>query len=41
MSGNNRVILDSNIVIYLSQKKLSINEVFEANKEYYISNVEI
>jgi len=39
MSGNNKVILDSNIVIYLSQKKLSINEVFEANKEYYISLV--
>jgi len=39
MNGNNKVILDSNIVIYLSQKKLSINEVFEANREYYISLV--
>jgi len=39
MSGSSKVLLDSNIVIYLSQKKLSINEVFEANKEYYISLV--
>ena len=39
MSGSNRVILDSNIVIYLSQKKLSIDEVFEEGKEYCISLV--
>ena len=39
MSGSNKVILDSNIVIYLSQKKLSINEVFEEGKEYCISLV--
>jgi hypothetical protein len=36
MSGNN-VLLDSNIVIYLSQKKLAINEVFEEYKTYSIS----
>lgn len=39
MSGNSHVILDSNIVIYLSQKKLSVNEVFEENKSYSISLV--
>ena len=37
MSGNNKVILDSNILIYLSQKKLTINEVFEENTNYFIS----
>lgn len=37
MSGSRDVILDSNIIIYLSQKKLSINEVFEDNKRYNIS----
>ena len=37
MSGNNKVIIDSNILIYLSQKKLTINEVFEENTEYFIS----
>jgi len=36
MSGNN-ILLDSNIVIYLSQKKLAINEVFEEHKTYSIS----
>jgi len=39
MSGSNHVLLDSNIVIYLSQKKLSINEVFEENTNYSISLV--
>ena len=39
MSGSSQVILDSNIVIYLSQKKLSIDEVFECNKDYCISLV--
>lgn len=39
MSGNKAVLLDSNIVIYLSQKKLSINEVFEDDKSYHISLV--
>ncbi len=39
MSGSSQVILDSNIVIYLSQKKLSIDEVFEDDKEYAISLV--
>ena len=39
MSGSRDVILDSNIVIYLSQKKLSINDVFEDNKRYNISLV--
>jgi predicted nucleic acid-binding protein len=39
MSGNNQVVLDSNIVIYLSQKKLSIDEVFEDDKKYSISLV--
>ena len=39
MSGSNKVILDSNIVIYLSQKKLSIDEVFKEDKEYCISLV--
>ncbi len=36
MSGNS-VLLDSNIVIYLSQKKLAIDEVFEEHKTYSIS----
>ncbi|MEA2029542.1 MAG: type II toxin-antitoxin system VapC family toxin [Campylobacterota bacterium] len=36
MSGN-RVILDSNIIIYLSQKKLSLDEVFDQDVEYAIS----
>ena len=36
MSGNN-ILLDSNIVIYLSQKKLTVNDVFEYNKKYSIS----
>ena len=36
MSGNS-VLLDSNIVIYLSQKKLAIDEVFEEDKTYSIS----
>lgn len=39
MSGSSQVILDSNIVIYLSQKKLSIDEVFEDDKDYCISLV--
>jgi len=39
MSGSNQVILDSNIVIYLSQKKLSLDIVFEDDKEYSISLV--
>ena len=39
MNGSSQVVLDSNIVIYLSQKKISINEVFEDNKEYAISLV--
>lgn len=39
MSGSNHILLDSNIVIYLSQKKLSINEVFEENINYSISLV--
>ena len=39
MSGNKNVILDSNIVIYLSQKKLSIDEIFQENREYSISLV--
>ena len=37
MSGNNNVLLDSNILIYLSKKKLTIDEVFEDNYSYYIS----
>ncbi|CAA6824449.1 MAG: tRNA(fMet)-specific endonuclease VapC [uncultured Sulfurovum sp.] len=37
MSGSNNVLLDSNILIYLSQKKLSIDEVFEDNCKYFIS----
>ena len=36
MSGNN-VLLDSNIVIYLSQKKLAIDDIFEEHKSYSIS----
>ena len=36
MSGNN-IILDSNIVIYLSQKKLALNDIFEEHKNYSIS----
>lgn len=36
MSGN-KVILDSNIIIYLSQKKLSLDEVFDQDSEYAIS----
>jgi len=36
MSGN-RILLDSNIVIYLSQNKLSIDEVLEDDKEYAVS----
>lgn len=36
MSGNN-VLLDSNIIIYLSQKKLTVDEVFEETKNYSIS----
>jgi hypothetical protein len=36
MSGNS-ILLDSNIVIYLSQKKLAIDEVFEEDKTYSIS----
>jgi len=39
MSGSKHVLLDSNIVIYLSQKKLSINEIFEENTSYSISLV--
>ena len=39
MSGSSQVILDSNIVIYLSQQKLSIDEVFDEGKEYAISLV--
>ena len=39
MSGSKNVILDSNIVIYLSQKKLSIDEIFEDGKRYNISLV--
>jgi predicted nucleic acid-binding protein len=39
MSGSRDVILDSNIVIYLSQKKLSIDEIFEDGKRYNISLV--
>jgi len=37
MSGSKNIILDSNIVIYLSQKKLSIDEIFEDGKRYNIS----
>jgi len=37
MSGNNHILLDSNIITYLSQKKLSIDEIFEDNKHYSIS----
>jgi predicted nucleic acid-binding protein len=37
MSGNNKVILDSNILIYLSQNKLTTKEVFNDNHEYYVS----
>jgi len=36
MSGNS-ILLDSNIIIYLSQQKLAIDEVFEENKNYNIS----
>jgi predicted nucleic acid-binding protein len=39
MSGSSLVILDSNIVIYLSQRKLSIDDVFDNDKEYAISLV--
>ncbi len=39
MSGSSQVILDSNIVIYISQQKLSIDEVFKDDKEYAISLV--
>ena len=37
MNGTNKVLLDSNIVIYLSQGKLSINEVIDDDKQYAIS----
>ena len=37
MNGTNKVLLDSNIVIYLSQRKLSINEVIDDDKQYAIS----
>lgn len=37
MSGNKKVLLDSNILIYLSQKKLTLDEVFEEDYQYYIS----
>jgi predicted nucleic acid-binding protein len=36
MSGNS-IVLDTNIVIYLSQKKLTIDAVFSESKEYTIS----
>jgi len=36
MSGNN-ILIDSNIIIYLSKGTLSIDEVFEENSHYYIS----
>lgn len=39
MSGSKHVLLDSNIVIYLSQKKLSTEEVFDKNHRYSISLV--
>jgi predicted nucleic acid-binding protein len=38
MSGSKgKVLLDSNIVIYLSQKKLTVDEVFDEEKSYCIS----
>ena len=37
MSGNSNILLDSNILIYLSKKKLTIDQVFEDNYNYYIS----
>jgi len=39
MNGNKDILLDSNIVIYLSQKKLSIEEVFDEKSSYSISLV--
>jgi predicted nucleic acid-binding protein len=36
MSGSN-ILIDSNIMIYLSQDKLSIDEVFKEDGKYYIS----
>ena len=39
MSGNKRVVLDTNIVIYLSQKKLSIDKVLGDSNDYCISLV--
>ena len=39
MNGNKHILLDSNILIYLSQKKLSIEEVFDKKSNYFISLV--
>jgi predicted nucleic acid-binding protein len=36
MSGNN-ILLDTNIIILLSQRKISEGKVFESYKNYYIS----
>jgi len=37
MSGSDRILLDSNIIIYLSQGKLFIDDVFASNGDYAIS----
>ena len=36
MSGN-RVLLDTNIIIYLSQRKISVDSVFYNGIKYYVS----
>jgi len=36
MSGNN-ILLDSNIIIYISQRKVNISDIFFDNAKYYIS----
>ncbi len=38
MNGNS-ILIDSNIIIYLSKNKISIDDVFEKDKKYYISLV--
>ncbi len=37
MSGNNFVLLDSNIIIYISKGELDISDVFGKYKKVYIS----
>jgi len=37
MNGNRGIILDSNIIIYLSQRKLSLNDIFIDSVNYSVS----